>query len=149
MADNPDPADSIPHEIRSILLLDDDQDFADTLKGLLEARNFLVTTVGDGLEGLKEIMSFEFDIVICDLLMPNMPGDMFYLAVERVKPQLANRFIFITGHTGNPAVDKFLENSEGIALTKPILIEDLIKAISLTLARRVPSGEGMASVRFM
>jgi len=74
-------------EIKSILLLDDDIDLADTLKLLLESRNYVVTTVKNGVEGLHEIMAFDFDIVMCDMLMPSMPGDMFtsqYSARNRI-----------------------------------------------------------------
>jgi CheY-like chemotaxis protein len=57
-------------EIKSILLLDDDSDLADTLKLLLESRNFVVTTVANGVDGLREIMSLDFDVIICDMMMP-------------------------------------------------------------------------------
>ena len=120
-------------EIKSILLLDDDLDLADALKGLLESHNFVVTTVGDGAAGLREVMEIDFDVIICDLLMPGMPGDMFYLAVNKVKPQLADRFVFITGHKGTPKVDEFLHSIDGIVLHKPVLADELVRMISLVL----------------
>src|SRR5882672_11486609 len=92
--DSPEPS----LEIKSILLLDDDVELADTLKSLLESRNFVVTTVRNGVEGLREAMSLDFDVIMCDLMMPTMPGDMFFTAVQRTKPHLCERFIFITGH---------------------------------------------------
>src|SRR5471032_2098584 len=82
------------HDIKSILLLDDDIDLAFTLKHLLETHNFVVTTVGNGVEGVREIMRFDFDIVMCYMMIPQMPGDMFYYAVQRTKPDLCKRFIF-------------------------------------------------------
>jgi CheY-like chemotaxis protein len=114
-------------EIKSILLLDDDSELADTLKLLLESRNFVVTTVGNGVEGLREILAMDFDVIICDMLMPAMPGDMFYLAVHRAKPHLCSRFIFVTGHSGNPRVDDFLKKTDGLVLFKPVLTEDLVR----------------------
>src|SRR5215210_6372575 len=99
-------------EIKSILLLDDDIDLADTLKLLLESRNFVVTTVKNGVEGLHEIMRFDFDVIMCDMMMPKMPGDMFYLAVQKTKPEICRRFIFITGYPDNPKVTDFLSNLE-------------------------------------
>src|ERR1700722_18930367 len=109
MPDSSNTFNSQDLDIKSILLLDDDIELADTLKLLLESRNFLVTTVKNGVEGLHEVMSMDFDIVMCDMIMPTMPGDMFYLAVQRTKPHLCNRFIFITGHSGNPKIDDFLK----------------------------------------
>src|SRR5579885_1004854 len=93
-------------DIKSILLLDDDVDLADTLKDLLESRNFLVTTARNGVEGLREVMELDFDVIMCDLMMPTMPGDMFYTAVQKAKPHLSERFIFITGHSDKPGVDE-------------------------------------------
>jgi len=120
-------------EIKSVLLLDDDMEFVEALKALLESHNFLVTTVENGADGLREIMSLDFDVIICDLIMPHMPGDMFYLAVKKTKPHLCNRFIFITGHSENPRVDQFLKQVDGLVLIKPVLADELVGAISLVL----------------
>ena len=124
------------HEIKSILLLDDDIELADTLKQLLETRNFVVTTVPSGVEGLREVMEFDFDIVMCDMMMPRMPGDMFYFAVQRTKPELCSRFIFITGYPDKPEVVHFLAGlPEAVVLNKPVSDADLIRTISFVLKR--------------
>ncbi len=120
-------------EIKSILLLDDDPDLSDALKELLESRNFVVTTASDGVGGLREIMAMDFDVIVCDMLMPGMPGDMFYLAAKTVKPATADRFLFITGHRGTPKVDDFLESINALVLFKPVMIDDLVRMISLVL----------------
>lgn len=122
-------------EIKSLLLLDDDPDLAETLKLLLESRNFVVTTVSNGAEGLREVMALDFDVILCDMLMPHMAGDMFYRAVERIKPQLCERFVFITAHSGDARVTDFIEKVDGLVLFKPVLMEDLIGMISLALRR--------------
>jgi DNA-binding response OmpR family regulator len=122
-------------EIKSILLLDDDEELAETLKQLLEAHNFVVTTASNGADGLREIMAMDFDVIVCDLMMPHMPGDMFYLAVQKTKPHLCKRFIFITGHNNNPRVVDFLKRVDGLALFKPVPSEELVRMISLVLKR--------------
>ena len=133
---NPSEPVQVSHTIKSILLLDDDIDLADTLKQLLEAHNFVVTTVGNGVDGVREIMRFDFDIVMCDMMMPHMPGDMFYYAVQRTKPELCQRFIFITGYTDKPEVAKFLAGlPDGVVLKKPVSDEELIRTISFVLKR--------------
>jgi DNA-binding NtrC family response regulator len=117
-------------DIKSILLLDDDVELADTLKALLESRNFVVTTATNGVEGLREVMDMDFDVIICDMVMPSLPGDMFYLAVKKTKPHLCDRFLFITGHSDNPRVDEFLKKTDGHVLIKPVLNEELVPMIS-------------------
>ncbi len=123
-------------DIKSILLLDDDADLADTLKDLLETHNFIVTTVPNGVEGVREVMRFDFDLIMCDMMMPHMPGDMFYFAVERTKPHLCSRFIFITGFPDKPEVVHFLSGlPDGVVLHKPVSDEELIRTISFVLKR--------------
>jgi DNA-binding response OmpR family regulator len=128
-------------EIKNVLLLDDDAELADSLKALLEAHNFVVTTANDGGSGLREVMEIDFDVIICDLLMPGIPGDMFYLAVKKTKPFMANRFVFITGHRGNEKVDDFLKSIDALVLFKPVLTEDLVRMISLVLKQSAEAGE--------
>ena len=56
-----DPSKAAELDIKSILLLDDDVALADTLKQLLESRNYVVTTAKNGVEGLREVMEMDFD----------------------------------------------------------------------------------------
>jgi DNA-binding response OmpR family regulator len=128
-------ADALDLDIKSILLLDDDIELADTLKLLLESHNFIVKTVKNGVEGLHEIMNFDYDIIMCDMLMPAMAGDMFYLAVERTKPHLCPRFIFVTAYRDNPKVNEFIQSVNGLVLFKPVNTEELIRTISFVLKR--------------
>ena len=128
-------------EIKNVLLVDDDEDLANTLKLLLESHNFIVTTCGNGADALREVMAFDFDVIICDMMMPQMPGDMFYLAVQQTKPHLLPRFLFVTGHADNPKVDSFLKGIDAQVVFKPVLIEELIGMISFVLKR----GEKAAS----
>ena len=122
-------------EITNILLLDDDVELADTLKLLLESRNFIVTTAHNGVEGLREAMGMDFDVIICDMMMPRMPGDMFYLAVQKVKPHLCPRFLFVTGHGDDPRTNDFLQRSDGLVVFKPVPGDELLQMISLVLQR--------------
>src|SRR3954464_7790745 len=122
-------------DIKNILLVDDDVDLAHALKDLLEARNFLVTTVSNGAEALREVMEMNFDVIVCDMMMPEMPGDMFYLAVQKTRPAMANRFLFITGHGDNPKVDAFLKRNEGLVIYKPVKTDELVRMISLVMQR--------------
>jgi DNA-binding response OmpR family regulator len=122
-------------EITNILLLDDDTELADTLKLLLESHNFIVTTARNGVEGLRETMAMDFDVIICDMMMPTMPGDMFYLAVQKTKPHLCSRFLFVTGHGDDPRTNAFLQSTEGLTLFKPVPSDELVQMISLVLQR--------------
>ena len=129
------PTEETELEIKNILLVDDDEALADTLKHLLESRNYLVTTASNGADALHEVMEVDFDVIICDMLMPKMPGDMFYLAVQKTKPELAKRFLFITGNADNPKVDSFLKSIDALVIFKPVLTEELVRGIAIVLKR--------------
>src|SRR6266550_4111111 len=119
----------------SILLLEDDDELAVTLQGFLESCSCKVTRLENGVEGLRRIMVEDFDLVLCDLVMPTFPGDKFYLAVERVKPALCKRFIFMTGHKADPKWDSFIRSVRGLILWKPFQMHDLLIAMRTILRR--------------
>lgn len=118
--------DSQPKGPKSVLLIEDDADLCDTLQGVLEGVGFKVSIAKDGVEGLRHVMGADFDAVVCDLLMPNLPGDMFYLAVERTKPHLCKRFLFVTGHGHDPKIAAFLKKTHALTLYKPFQISDFL-----------------------
>ena len=115
--------------------MDDDEELADTLKELLKARNFVVAVQPNGAAALREVQAIDYDVIVCDMLMPKMAGDLFYLAVKKIKPELADRFIFVTGHADNPKVEGFLNSINALVVFKPVLTEELVRMISLVLQR--------------
>ena len=133
MSTDPQPQNEI--EIKSILLVDDDTELADTLKELLESRNFVVAVQPNGAAALREVQAIDYDVIVCDMLMPKMAGDLFYLAVKKIKPELAARFVFITGHADNPKVEEFFNSIDALVIFKPVLMEELVRMISLVLQR--------------
>lgn len=129
-------ADESAHEsVASILMLEDSAEQTVSLKEFLEAHDYKVTTASNGVEGLKHIMGRDFDVILCDMLMPTLPGDMFYLAVERIKPHLCRRFIFISGYNGDPKIDGFIRKVKGLMLNKPMHIRYLLDSIKLILKK--------------
>jgi CheY-like chemotaxis protein len=141
---------------KRILLLDDNVELADSLKHLLESssivvsaesssalsaagfpladsRRFVVTTAGNGSEGLREMQDADFDVIICDLEMPQMAGDKFYHAVKKSKPHLCDRFLFVTGHSKSPKYEDFLKKTGRIVLVKPVPIDELVATIAFVI----------------
>ena len=51
----------------------------------------------DGTQALKLVLNSDVDAILCDLQMPELTGDLFYIEVGRARPHLLKRFIFITG----------------------------------------------------
>jgi CheY-like chemotaxis protein len=114
---------------RRVLLLEDRDDFREVLRDHLVFRSYEVTSVRSGVEGLREIMKGAFDLIICDMMMPQVGGEMFYWAVTRVRPAAARRFIFFTGHKNNPAIEFFFRRVNATVLFKPFKLTALDSAI--------------------
>ena len=101
------------------------------LREFLTPQNYHIVSVSNGAAGIREILASDFDVILCDMMMPNLPGDMFYLAVQRSRPHLIRRFIFMTGHHGNPRIDDFIRNVGGLMLWKPFQLYQLMEAIQV------------------
>lgn len=126
------------HSPLKILLLEDDTAFTSLLSDGLDKNLFEITVVENGVDGLKSLMACDYDIVLCDMMMPTLPGDMFYLAVERTKPHLCQRFIFMTGHRGQPKWDQFIRKVNGVMLWKPFHFSDLQDAMRSIVRKTQP-----------
>src|SRR5450631_183973 len=108
----PQPDKIPPHvnslELKAILVVDDDQQLASALQWILADENFLVDIAFDGEEALIKVKAHEYDAIICDLMMPKLCGDQFYLRARELRPSLTDHFIFITGFAADPKVNSFL-----------------------------------------
>jgi len=112
-----------------VLLLEDRDDFREVLRDYLVSCGYQVISVKSGVEGLREIMKQPFDLIICDMMMPQIGGEMFYWAVTRVRPAAGQRFIFFTGHKNNPPIEFFFQRVNATVLFKPFKMSALDSAI--------------------
>ena len=117
--------------LKSVLLLDDDPELVQMLNTYLSEQGYQVTCAPNGVEGMKILMARDFAVIICDLLMPNLAGDMFYLAVTKVKPAMARRFVFISGHQANPRWESFIRDTRAPVLWKPFPSHDLLTCVEV------------------
>ena len=117
------PPDHVAGPAQRVLLLEDRDDFREVLRDHLVSRSFQVTSVPSGVEGLREIRKEPFDLIICDMMMPRVGGEMFYWAVTRLRPALGQRFIFFTGHRNNPVIEFFFQRVKATVLIKPFTLK--------------------------
>src|SRR6266436_532329 len=71
------PSDAI--EFHAVLLVDDDRQLAQALQWILADANFLVDVANDGEEAIVKVRANEYDAVVCDVMMPKLRGDEFYV----------------------------------------------------------------------
>lgn len=132
---HPQPLEPLVHslELKAVLVVDDDRQLASALQWILADENFLVDVAFDGEEAMLKVKAHEYDAVICDLKMPKLRGDEFYLKAKEVRPSLADRFIFITGFAADPHIALFFNRHEVKYLVKPFSIQVLIDCVKQLL----------------
>ncbi len=116
-----------------ILVVDDEPAFRELLVDLLTAEGHGVETAEDGAEALEKARRQPFDLAISDLKMPVMDGLSFYRSVEKEIPDLAKRFVFITGDVLSPQTRDFLESASRPTLPKPFEVSVLHRMIAALL----------------
>ena len=125
------PSEAI--EFKAILLVDDDRQLASALQWILADENFMVDVAYDGEEALTKIKANTYDAVVCDVMMPRLRGDEFYLEAKDIRPHISDRFIFITGYSADPEINYFLTTTEAKYLVKPFPIQHLINCLQQLL----------------
>jgi PAS domain S-box-containing protein len=96
----PLPVPPIPVAPRGrVLIVDDEVAVGRTLALVLSSEHevTVTTSAAEALRFVREQGAGVFDAVLCDLLMPGMTGIEFYQTVQRELPELAGRFLFMTG----------------------------------------------------
>ena len=71
----------------------------------------------------------EYDVVSCDLLMPKMTGVELFEKVNEKYPELAKKFIFMTGGVFTPRISELVEQVKNPKLNKPMELEGLLQII--------------------
>jgi PAS domain S-box-containing protein len=71
-----------------VLIADDDLGIARSLQEILAADGCRVVTAGDGQEALEKVTAQSFDLVLTDVVMPNMDGHELFLKVRELQPEL-------------------------------------------------------------
>ena len=104
---------------KRILIVDDEPLFGQTMKVLLGADHEVVVarTGGEGLQRL--LLERRFDLVLCDVSLPDIEGPALYEEVQRRDPELAQRFVFVTGGAFHESAREFLRRYQGPRLDKP------------------------------
>jgi PAS domain S-box-containing protein len=112
-------AGAAPAQRRRVLVIDDEQALAAMIRRVL-AKDCAVTLAADAREALALLDRPDaYDVILCDLMMPDMTGMDLFAEVARRHPGLERRFIFMTGGAFTPRATEFLAQVANRRLEKP------------------------------
>ncbi len=124
-----------------VLIVEDQLPLARTLAKAL-AERYEVTLAASATEGLTALTEHraKFDVILCDMLMPDGTGiDVFEGTTQRA-PELAERFVFMTGGAFLPSLAEFLERVPNQRIEKPFALPVLEELLDRVIDARRASG---------
>jgi signal transduction histidine kinase len=133
----PSPLDEPPPP-RSVLAIEDEPAVGRTIQRLLIPHRVIVVT--RAREALARIAAGErFDVILCDVMMPELTGMDFHALLREARPDLADQIIFLSGGAFTPRAREFFERIPNPRIDKPI---DAAKLRSLVEGAPQPARTG-------
>jgi signal transduction histidine kinase len=119
-----------------ILVVDDEPIVCFSLERLLstEGEVVAVTSAAQGLARLRA--GDRFDVILCDLMMPEMDALAMYDAVRAIAPDQADAMVFVTGGAFTERARTFLDQVANPSLGKPFDVDALLSLVRSRIARR-------------
>ena len=119
-----------------ILVVDDEPVVAGFMADVLATEGHEVDMARNGREALEKIAARSYDLIVSDLRMPKLDGVGLYRELEKGRPTLLGRLVFVSGGTELREYASFLEATHAPVLSKPFRLEDLERLVQRALGER-------------
>lgn len=113
----------------SLLLVDDELDFLEITAKRLARRGFTVRTATNCREGLEALKAGPVDVVVLDVMLPDIDGIQCLREIKKLYPALA--VILLTGHASMEVGLKSMEYGASDYCLKPVELEELVDKIEI------------------
>lgn len=116
--------------MKKILLVDDEPNIIMSLEYTFKKNNFEVFIARDGQEALDILKNEQPDLIILDIMMPNVDG---YATIEAVKKneKLTNcKIIFLSAKNKESDIEKGMQLGANAYMTKPFSIKKLVELVN-------------------
>jgi two-component system NtrC family sensor kinase len=130
-----DAPPAVTRVARTILVVDDEPGIANALAHLLRRDGHTVDTAADGQLALARLHTQTYDLLLCDLRMPELDGPGLYQVLQQQYPHLLQRVIFLTGDTLSEEARTFLEQTEVPRLSKPFRAAEVRQLVQHVLQK--------------
>ncbi|MEL7147597.1 MAG: response regulator [Bacteroidota bacterium] len=127
---------------QSILVIEDHHEMRDNICELLELSNYEVCDAPNGKEGVKKALEVVPDLIICDIMMPELDGYEVLYMLSRNPATAAIPFVFLTAKAEKEDFRKGMDLGADDYLTKPFEEIDLLSTVERRLVKRARLIEG-------
>ncbi|MBK8176144.1 MAG: response regulator [Rhodospirillales bacterium] len=125
---------------RRVLIVDDEADIAEILAEIVMGEGHLVEVAANGRDALARIRASAFDLILSDLIMPELDGPGFWRALRSTAPQMLTRIVFITGDTLGEPAQRFLSEANRPVIEKPFVPDEVRRVLRCELAAGASTG---------
>jgi two-component system response regulator HydG len=115
-------------ETAAILVVDDNHSMAKTMADIMGVKGFEVYAAYSGLEALAVLQSRPIDILLTDVVMPDMNGVELYRKTKKTYPKLTT--ILMTAYAADDLINQALAEGIKTVLTKPLDIDFMLALFS-------------------
>ncbi len=127
-----------------VLVIEDDPIFSEALRVGLSRGGFRVTLTSNGQEGVQQAIAGRFDIILLDLMMPEMGGEEVLRALRPLG--LRSRIVVLSAHADARWQDAVNNLGAAATLEKPVSLGVLVRLLRQMTAAGASDGEGGADV---
>lgn len=113
---------------KKVFIVDDDEDFAESLAMVLEGRGYQVELASSGEEAIRKFRENDYAITFMDVKMSGKNGVESFLEIRKFKPDA--RVVMMTGYSVEQLLNQAIENGAWDVLSKPLDIAKVLKLIS-------------------
>lgn len=118
-----------------ILVIEDEKNLRDTIKEILELNSYNIMTAENGLIGVAKALQFKPDIIVCDVMMPEMDGFETLKNIRSIKAISHTPFIFLTAKADKSDFREGMNSGADDFLNKPFNSKELIEVIKLRIKK--------------
>lgn len=122
-----------------LLIVEDEERMADLLRKGLTEEGHTPTLAADGVEGLALAKSYEFDVIILDVMMPGMTG--YELAKRLRAEKVSTPILMLTAKDSVPDIVRGLDLGADDYMTKPFSFEELVARLRAVKRRALAAQE--------
>lgn len=122
-----------------VLVVEDEVELAMSIAEVLSKHGHSAVTVTSAEDGMEQLDSESFDVILADIHMPGTDGMQFYRNVRAINESLADRFVFVTGDSLDERIVEFLSLERRPYLNKPFELGEMIRVVEhVLLAPKTP-----------
>lgn len=129
---------------KRILVIEDNEEVRDNLAEILELYGYTVTQAEDGIKGVRAAMEILPDLILCDVMMPNLDGFGVLNLIGENERTAGIPFIFITARTEKEDIRRGMNLGADDYITKPFYKDELLKVVQTRLKKAALRGPMVA-----